>query len=91
MVKSRTQKAKKNIVIGILVQISLVAFTFITRTIFINILGIEFLGVSNVFASVLTILSIAELGIGEAIAFALYKPLAEEDNDKIRALMSLFK
>lgn len=91
MVKSRTQKAKKNIVIGVLVQILLVAFTFITRTIFINILGIEFLGISNVFASVLTILSIAELGIGEAIAFALYKPLAEEDNDKIRALMSLFK
>lgn len=91
MVQSRTQKAKKNIVIGLLVQILLVAFTFITRTIFINILGIEILGVSNVFASVLTILSIAELGIGEAIAFALYKPLAEEDNDKIRALMFLFK
>ena len=89
--KGRLYHSKKNIIIGLLSQILTVLITFITRTVFIKVLGLEYLGVSNVFASVLTILSVAELGVGEAIAFALYKPLAENDENRITQIMKMFK
>lgn len=87
----RIYHSKKNIIIGLLSQILTVLVAFITRTVFIKVLGLEYLGISNVFASVLTILSVAELGVGEAIAFALYKPLAENDENRIKQIMNMFK
>lgn len=64
---------------------------FIVQTVFIYRLSEEFLGASGLFTSVLGILNIAELGIGSAISFALYKPLAENDKDQLKALMALYK
>lgn len=64
---------------------------FIVQTVFIYRLSEEFLGASGLFTSVLGILNIAELGIGSAISFALYKPLAEHDKDQLKALMALYK
>lgn len=88
---SRLSYSKKNVIVGIFSQCINVIITLITRTIFIKVLGLEYLGISNVFASILTILSVAELGIGEAISFSLYKPLAENDTKKISLIMKMFK
>jgi O-antigen/teichoic acid export membrane protein len=63
----------------------------VTRTIFIKTLGAEYLGVNGLFTNVLTILSFAELGIGNAIIFNMYKPLATGDQKKIGSLMALYK
>lgn len=81
----------RNISTSLLVQVLNAIIVFISRTVFIKTLGIEYLGISGLFGSILTILSLGELGIGEAITFALYRPLMEKDNKKINILMGMFK
>ena len=64
---------------------------FVNRTIFIYALGINYLGVSGYFSNIISVLSLGELGVSVAITYCLYKPLAENDTDKINALMSLYE
>lgn len=66
-------------------------FTFITQAMIVKILGIEYSGVNGLFTNVLTMLSVAELGIGNAIIFKLYKPLAKGDKEKIKSWMKFYK
>lgn len=81
----------KNISVAIVGEIVAVPVGFIARIIFIRILGAEYLGVNGLFTSILTMLSLVELGIGPAIVYSLYKPLAEKDIPKVKALMQLYK
>ncbi|PFE52879.1 sugar translocase, partial [Bacillus cereus] len=64
---------------------------FIVRTVFIYILGIEYLGVDGLFTSILIMFSLANLGFDTAITYSLYRPLAENDIYKIQALMNLYQ
>lgn len=64
---------------------------FLIRTIIIWKFGIEYLGLNNLFASVLQILNMAELGFGDAVVYNLYKPIAENDERTINALMGFYK
>lgn len=89
--KSRTFNSIRNIIFSVGVQIGTILITFISRTIFIKILGSEYLGINGLFTNVLTILSLAELGIGNAIVYSMYKPIANKDEDKIAALMNFYK
>lgn len=88
---SRMKNSMRNIAYAMLGQFIGLIISFVSRTIFIKYLGAEYLGVHGLFSNILSILSLAELGIGTAIIYALYKPLAENDTVKIRALMKLFK
>ena len=88
---SRTEYVKKNILYGYISTVISSVFSIITRTIFVYVLGAEYLGVSGLFSNVLGVLSFTELGIGSAIVFSLYKPIAENDNEKIKSLISLYK
>lgn len=88
---SRTKNSLKNISVAIAGEIIAVPVGFIARIIFIRILGAEYLGVNGLFTSILTMLSLVELGIGPAIVYSLYKPLAEKDIPKVKALMQLYK
>lgn len=65
--------------------------SFVSRTIFISVLGKSYLGVNGLLSNVLSMLSLAELGIGTAINFSLYKPIAENDENKIILLMNFYK
>lgn len=88
---SRSSKSIKNFKIALLGQGSGLVISFIARIIFIRILGSEYLGLNGLFTNILTVLSLAELGVGEAITYSLYKPLAENDNYKCKMLMQLYK
>ena len=88
---SRTGNSLKNMTTGLLGQAVTLVLQFVYRTVFIQILGLTYLSVSGLFTNILTIFSFAELGIGQAIVFSLYKPIAENDTEKIRALMELYK
>ena len=68
-----------------------ILFPFITRTVFIGTLGVEYLGLSSLFSSILQVFNLAELGISSALVFSMYKPIVDDDNDKICALMNLYK
>lgn len=91
MGESRTKNVSVNTTIALICQVFNLLATFVTRTIFIRILDAEYLGVNGLFTNVLTILSFAELGIGNAIVFSMYKPLAIGDKGKLGSLMALYK
>ena len=65
--------------------------SFITRTVMIETLGANYLGLNSLFTSVLQVLNLAELGVGSAMIFSMYKPIAEDDKETICALMKLYR
>ncbi|NLR09046.1 lipopolysaccharide biosynthesis protein [Lactobacillus sp. HBUAS51381] len=88
---SRTHAAVLNSSIASLGQILTLVAQFIARTFFIHVLGQKFLGLNGLFVNVLSFLNFAELGIGSAVTFALYEPLASNNHGQIAALMVHFK
>lgn len=91
MKSSRTLYAAKNFAWSMVGNISNSVLSFISRTIFIYTLGTAYLGVNGLFSNILGMLSFAELGIGSAITFSLYKPLAEKDIPKIQAIINFYR
>lgn len=87
----RTEKSIKNIVFGIGAQLVTTLLTFISRTVMLNCMGLEVISLNGLFREVIEALSLAELGIGSAIVYNLYKPLAEKDTEKVCQLMTFFK
>ncbi len=68
---SRTKNSIKNVGVGSFLQLFALLLSFVTRTIFIKLLGIEYLSVDGLFSNILTLLNFTELGIGSAIIFSL--------------------
>lgn len=87
----RVQNSLKNMIYGLSGQIISTVMGFIARTVFIGALGIEYLSVDGLFSNILTMLSLANLGFDTAVTYSLYKPLAEKDTVRIRALMSYYE
>lgn len=88
---NKTLKIKRNIIAGIVNKIIMMLCPFIIRTIIIWKLGIEYVGLSSLFTSILQILSLAELGFGTAITYNMYEPLAKKDKDLVCALLAFYK
>ena len=76
MQNSRANKALKNVSITTLCQIMYILVSFVCRTVFTKTLGAEYLGVNGLFSNVLTMLSFVDLGMGSALVYKMYKPLA---------------
>lgn len=64
---------------------------FLMRTAMIYLMGVQYLGLNSLFTSVLQVLNLAELGVGSAMVYSMYKPIAEDDNTTICALMKLYR
>ena len=91
MKESRIYNSTKNIILGIVSQILTLILNFGTKIVFVRILGAEYTGINGLFSNVITILSVAELGMGSAIIYSMYKPLAENDQKRISELMNFYK
>ncbi len=89
--KSRTEHITRNVFITLVTQSVLLLLAFVNRTIFIYLLNENYLGIDGLFSSILTIFSLAELGIGNAIIFSLYKPIANGDKYGAQQYLTLFK
>lgn len=89
--KGRIENSIKNSGFGFIVQVINIVLGFVVRTIFVKYLGSEYLGVNGLFTNILTILSLAELGVSTAIVYNMYKPIANNDYHKIAQLMNLYK
>ncbi len=87
----RTKNTKRNAIWGIVEKFTMMALPFITRTILLKVLGAQYLGLSSLFTSILQVLNMADLGIGLAITYSMYKPIAEDDDNTICALLALYK
>ncbi len=88
---NRTKNAKRNMAFGVILKIYTLAVPFFIRTLFLYIMGVEYLGLGSLFTSILSVLSLAELGVGSAMVYSMYKPLAEDDTETVCALMQLYK
>ena len=89
--RSRTEYAMLNILTGIGGYAFNTVLGFVCRMVFVRCLAQEYLGISGLFTNILSMLSLAELGIGSAIVYALYKPLAENDEDKVASLVDFYR
>ena len=87
----RKQKTIFNVVGTMCSYFVMVLFNFITQRYIIHVLGIEYSGVNGLFSNILTMLSVAELGIGTAIVFKLYKPIKDENHEEINKWMNFYK
>lgn len=91
MNNGRVKNTTRNIIFGMANQLILLLLSFINRTIFIWILGVGYLGINSLFTDLLAMLSLADLGIGTAMVYSLYKPLAENKKDEIATLIAFYK
>lgn len=89
--RSRTENSIINSAMSIVTQVLTVVLNFAVKTVFIKMLNDEYLGVNGLFTNIITMLSLADLGIGIAIPYSLYKPLAKKDEHKINVLMNFYK
>lgn len=88
---ARTKNAMKGIATGLILRIYQMIIPFLMRTAMIHFMGIEYLGLNSLFSSVLHVLNLAELGVGAAMVFSMYKPIAEDDTEGICALLKLYR
>jgi len=87
----RTKNASQNIFFGVLLRLQQTVLPFLMRTVMLHYMGVQYLGLNSLFSSILHILNLAELGVGSAMVFSMYKPIAEDDEVTICALMRLYR
>ena len=87
----RAQNATRNIIFGVFLKVYQILFPFLMRTVMIYSLGVQYLGLNSLYASILQVLNLAELGVGSAMVFSMYEPIAHDDRTKVCALMRLYR
>jgi hypothetical protein len=87
----RTKNATRNIIFGIILKVYQILVPFLMRTAMIYLMGVQYLGLNSLFTSILQVLNLAELGVGSAMIYSMYKPIAEDKNAEICALMQLYR
>ena len=88
---TRTQNIKKNLIFNVIKYVTNLMLQFVLRTVLIYYMGAEFLGLNGLFTNIFSFLNLAELGIGSAIVFSMYKPIADNDIEKVKSLQNLYK
>lgn len=91
LILEKTKNAKKGIITGIINKVITLLIPFFVRTLFIKIIGIEYAGLNSLFASVLQVLNLAELGFASAVVYSMYKPIADRDDQTICALLNFYR
>lgn len=88
---SRTQNTIRNIIYSILSLLSPLVLVLVQRTVFVRVLSVEYLGVNNLFADIFAMLSLFEMGAGDAFTYFFYQPLAQGDFSRVRSLTQLYR
>lgn len=91
MSESRTHNSMKNIIFSFGNQFLAIGLGFVSRTVFLQCLSVQYLGISGLFSDILQMLSLADLGFGTAMTYSMYKPLAEKDYTRLAGLTQLYK
>lgn len=87
----RTKNAIRNIIFGAILKAYQIIVPFLMRTAMIYCMGVQYLGLNSLFASVLQVLNLAELGVGSAMVYSMYQPIAKDDHAAICALTKLYR
>ena len=87
----RTEYSARNTTVGVFSRVSAIIMGFIARVVFTHTLSSDYVGINGLFSDILNILALSELGVGTAVSFALYKPIADGDEEKQKTLMYMFR
>ena len=87
----RSENTRRNVVAGEIDRVTGILLPFIVRTLIIRVIGAEYLGLTGLFYSILQTLSLAEMGFGTALVFCMYRPIADNDQDTLCALMDAYR
>lgn len=87
----RTKNSIRNVILALVVNTCTIIIGLISQRVFIETLGTEYLGINGLFASIVSMLALVELGLGSAIYYHLYKPIADNDTAKIKSLVNFYK
>lgn len=88
---TRTDNVKRNLIFNMIKYVTQLVLQFLLRTVLIYAMGAEYIGLNGLFTNIFAFLNLAELGIGSAIVYSMYKPIAENDIEKVKALQNLYK
>lgn len=91
VLESRTKNTSRNIAWGIASNVITLVLPFITRTAILYLLGANYLGIGTLFTSVLSFLSLTELGLSSAIVYTMYRPIVDHDNERISAILNYYR
>lgn len=91
MNSDRSKNASRNIFFGTILKVYQIVVPFLLRTAMIYYMGMQYVGLNSLFTSVLSVLNLAELGVGSAMIFSMYQPIIEDDRITICALMKLYR
>lgn len=87
----RTDNSRKNLIASISIMLIMTFLGFVTRKVFVDNIGVEYLGLNGLLFNILSVVSLLEGGFGTSIVYNLYKPLAERDQPRIIALVQLYR
>ena len=87
----RTKASALNLMAAWVGQFAALVIQFVARIFFVKYLSAEYLGLSGLFSNILSMLCVAELGVGPAMSYSLYKPLAEKNIETVKSLMRLYR
>ena len=88
--ESRVKKSLLNARVNLIFYFLTLALSFFSRKIFLDSLGADFVGLSGTLSNVLGFLALAEMGVGIAVSYHLYKPIQEGNKEQINELVSVF-
>lgn len=88
---TRSKNSTRNITFSIIAYMVQLILSFLGRRYFIYYFSTEYLGLNSLFSNIISILSLAELGFGAALVFAMYKPMATGDEEKVRQLLGYYR
>lgn len=91
MGQSRVKNTVRNSVVGIFSYLLTSVLTFVSRAVFIQYLGEQYLGISGLYSNVLAVLALSDLGVNTVMVYSLYRPIAEHDTQRISVLIRYFK
>lgn len=88
---SRSRNVAKNVTVGVIAQLITLVLSVVSRRIFVTFLSAEYLGINGLYSNILSVLALAELGVGSVTQFFLYKPVSENNHSEILQLMRYFR
>lgn len=89
--KSRTEYSARNTTVAMFARVIAILIGYLSRIVFTHTLAEDYVGINGLFTDILNVLALSELGVGTAITYALYKPIAEKDIEKQKSLMKLYR
>ena len=89
--RSRTEYSARNTTVAMAARVIAILLGFLSRVVFTHTLSEDYVGINGLFTDILNVLALSELGVGTAITYALYKPIAEKDEEKQKSLMKLYR